>query len=77
MCIQAYMIGHAPFPLMRSVRDQNFRKIAVADGSIADTIALTTPCNITMVHKALQLRYVLHSAHLLNEWDCKKYEKGP
>ena len=35
-------IGHAPFPLMRSVRDQNFRKITVAGGSTGH-IAVTTP----------------------------------
>ena len=43
--IQAYTIGHAHLPFMRSVRNQNVRKIAVADGSIGHT-AVTTSCNI-------------------------------
>ena len=40
--MQAYTIDHAPFPLMRSVRDQIFRKIAVTGGSTGH-IAVTTP----------------------------------
>ena len=40
--IQAYAIGHAHLPFMRSVRDQNARKIAVAGGSTGHT-AVTTP----------------------------------
>ena len=42
--MQANTIGHAHFPFMRSVRDQNVHKIAVADGSTWH-IAVTTPCN--------------------------------
>ena len=43
--IQAHMIGHTLFLLMRSVRDQNVHKITIIDGSIGH-IAVTTPCGM-------------------------------
>ena len=47
--IQAYTIDHAPFPLIRSVRNQNFRKIAaqVESGSTGHiAVPVTTPCHV-------------------------------
>ena len=41
MHIQAYMIGHTPFPLMPRIRDQNFCKIAIADGSTGHIVVIT------------------------------------
>ena len=56
--IQANTIGHAHFPFMHSVRDQNVRKIAVADGSTGH-IVVTTPC------------YSYWSGKIFGKWEKK------
>ena len=58
MHIQVYTIGHAHLPFMRSVRDQDVHKIAVADRSTGH-IAVTTPWNIGWTRRLSRLQRVL------------------